>query len=155
MKSSNSWGRFVAVAALLLLVSAGAAMAQLQTGNLYGKVTDQTGAALPGVTVTLDTGAAPQVQVTNAQGEVRFLSLAPSTYKLKAELQGFGTVEYPNIVINVGRKILMGTVKTSLAERLCTFGYDVTELPLTEFYRGGGSAKSLALRLSDMKVTHG
>src|SRR5580698_1712189 len=58
-------------------------------------------------------------------------------------------------VINVGRKILMGTVGTDLAERLCTYGYDVIELPLSEFYRGGGSAKSLALRLSDMKVTHG
>jgi hypothetical protein len=31
----------------------------------------------------------------------------------------------------------------------------VTELPLSEFLRGGGSAKSLALRLSDMSVTHG
>ncbi len=95
MKSNYRWGRFVAVAAALLLVSAGAAVAQLQTGNLYGKVSDQTGAALPGVTVTLDTGEAPQVQVTNAQGEFRFLSLAPASYKIKAELQGFSPVEYP------------------------------------------------------------
>jgi hypothetical protein len=129
MKSSNSWGRFVAVAALLLLVSAGAAMAQLQTGNLYGKVTDQTGAALPGVTVTLDTGAAPQVQVTNAQGEVRFLSLAPSTYKLKAELQGFGTVEYPNIVINIGRNTNIEVTMNSAVEDVITV---TSESPLLD-----------------------
>jgi len=34
-------------------------------------------------------------------------------------------------------------------------GFDVTELELSEFLRGGASAKSLALRLSDSKVTHG
>jgi hypothetical protein len=86
----------------LFLIAAVAARAQLQTGNLYGKVSDPTGAVLPGVTVILDTGEAPQVQVTNAQGEFRFLSLAPATYKIKAELQGFSPVEYPHVVINVG-----------------------------------------------------
>src|ERR1700687_1571640 len=103
MKSDNRWRRCVAVAAVLLMGSAGAAFAQLQTGNLYGKVSDQNGAALPGVTVTLNTGEAPQVQVTNGQGEVRFLSLAPASYKLKAELKDYSSVEHSNVVINVGR----------------------------------------------------
>jgi N-dimethylarginine dimethylaminohydrolase len=58
-------------------------------------------------------------------------------------------------VINIGRNILMGAVDTDLPKRLQGFGYDVTELPLSEFQRGGGSAKSLALRLSDLSVTHG
>ncbi|MBV8200810.1 MAG: carboxypeptidase regulatory-like domain-containing protein, partial [Acidobacteria bacterium] len=72
MKSSNRRGLVAVLAAALLLLGAGAVVAQLESGNLYGKVSDQTGAALPGVTVTLDTGEAPQVQVTNAQGEFRF-----------------------------------------------------------------------------------
>nr|MDP9121634.1 carboxypeptidase regulatory-like domain-containing protein [Acidobacteriota bacterium] len=116
MKSVNSWGRVVAVAAVLLLVGGVAAFAQLQTGNLYGKVSDQTGAALPGVTVTLTTGNAPQVQVTNAQGEFRFLGLSPSTYQLKAELEGFSTVEYPNIVINIGRNTQVQVALQSAVE---------------------------------------
>jgi hypothetical protein len=103
MKSINLWGRIVAVAALLLLAVGGTAFAQLQTGNLYGTVTDDKGAALPGVTVTLSGQGAPQVQVTNAQGQFRFLSLSPGTYDLKSELEGFSTIDYPNIVINVGR----------------------------------------------------
>jgi len=57
-------------------------------------------------------------------------------------------------VINVGRNILMGAVQSDLAQRLMNEGYDVTELNLSEFIRGGGSAKALALRLSDMDVTH-
>src|SRR5271155_5940568 len=58
-------------------------------------------------------------------------------------------------VINVGQDILMGAVETDLAKRLMECGFDVTEMPLSEFQRGGGSAKALALRLSDMDVTHG
>jgi ornithine--oxo-acid transaminase len=58
-------------------------------------------------------------------------------------------------VINAGPNILMSAVGTDLAERLGRLGYDVTELELSEFLRGGGSAKSLALRLSDIAVTNG
>jgi len=58
-------------------------------------------------------------------------------------------------VINAGRDILMGVVETDLAKRLMERGFTVTELELSEFQRGGGSAKALALRLSDMDVTHG
>jgi N-dimethylarginine dimethylaminohydrolase len=57
-------------------------------------------------------------------------------------------------VINIGQHILMGAVQTGLAKRLSGYGYGVTELPLSEFQRGGGSAKSLALRLSDTSITH-
>jgi N-dimethylarginine dimethylaminohydrolase len=57
-------------------------------------------------------------------------------------------------VISVGRNILMGAVETDLAARLAERGFEVSELQLGEFLRGGGSAKSLALRLSDSTVTH-
>jgi hypothetical protein len=129
MKSKNFWGRAAAVAAILLLAGGGAAMAQLQTGNLYGKVLDQTGAALPGVTVTLDTGEAKQVQVTNAQGEFRFLGLAPSTYKLRAELEGFSSVEYPGIVINVGRNTQIEVTLNQAVEETITV---TSESPLLD-----------------------
>ena len=58
-------------------------------------------------------------------------------------------------VINVGRNILMSAVESDLGLRLAERGFEVSELALSEFLRGGGGAKSLALRLSDMEVTHG
>jgi hypothetical protein len=119
MKSNTKWGRVVVLAASLLLV-AGVAVAQLQTGNLYGKIVDQQGTALPGVTVTLNTGAATEVQVSNAQGEVRFLSLPPGSMKMKAELQGFSTVEYPNIVITVGHNTSLEVTMQSAVEDVIT-----------------------------------
>jgi N-dimethylarginine dimethylaminohydrolase len=63
-------------------------------------------------------------------------------------------VQFGCNVINVGRHILMGKVDSDLAHRLKNHGYNVTELDLSEFILGGGSAKSLVLRLSDMGVTH-
>jgi hypothetical protein len=120
MKSTNLWGRIVAVAALLLLVAGGTAFAQLQTGNLYGTVTDDQGAALPGVTVTLAGSGAPQVQVTNAQGQFRFLGLGPGSYDLKAELEGFSTIDYPNISINIGRNTTIEVKLSAAVEDVIT-----------------------------------
>ena len=119
MKSPNLWTRAFSLLALMLLVATGA-NAQLQTGNLYGIVTDDTGAALPGVTVTVEGGGAPMVQVTNAQGQFRFLSLGLASYKLTAELEGFSTIEYPNIVINVGRNTSIEVTLSATVENLIT-----------------------------------
>ena len=64
------------------------ALAQLQTGNLYGNVTDEQGAALPGVTVTLTGRGAPQVQVTNAAGRVPLPRPAPGSYGAQGRARG-------------------------------------------------------------------
>ncbi|HEX6864314.1 MAG TPA: TonB-dependent receptor, partial [Thermoanaerobaculia bacterium] len=77
--------------------------AQLQTGSLFGSVTDPQGAPLPGATVTLSGGGAPQVQTTDEQGRFRFPGLAPGEYHLESRLEGFSPVEYPGLVISVGR----------------------------------------------------
>src|SRR5258708_3934195 len=90
--------------AALLLLLALPALAQLQSGNLYGTVKDPSGATLPGVPVPLTGTGAPQVQVPDAQGRFRFPGLAPaSNYAVKAEIQGFSPLESTGIVINVGR----------------------------------------------------
>jgi hypothetical protein len=43
------------------------------------------------------------VQVTNAQGQFRFIGLSPGSYSLDAVLEGFDSISYPNIAISVGR----------------------------------------------------
>jgi N-dimethylarginine dimethylaminohydrolase len=59
-------------------------------------------------------------------------------------------------VINIGQNIILHRFAHSdLADRLMDAGFDVKQLPLGEFLKGGGAAKSLALRLSDMDVTNG
>ena len=73
------------------------------SGNLSGSVLDDRGAAVPGVTVTATGVGAPQVQVTDDAGQFRFLGLTPGTYSLKTEVEGFMTVNDPNISIVDGR----------------------------------------------------
>ena len=89
---------------VLLLLLALPALAQLESGNLYGTVKSPDGETLPGVTVTLSGNGAAKAQVTDAQGRFRFPGLAPgSDYTVKAELQGFSPFESTGLVVNVGR----------------------------------------------------
>ncbi|MBV8203383.1 MAG: TonB-dependent receptor, partial [Acidobacteria bacterium] len=123
MKINDRWGQVCAVAAMSMLIGAGAVMAQVESGNLYGKVKDEKGAALRDVTVTLDTGEAPQVQVTNAKGEFHFLGLAPATYTIKAEKQDYSPVEDGHIVIAVGRNTDVDlTMSLGVVDRVVVLG---------------------------------
>lgn len=91
------------LAALAALLLAGLpAAAQLQTGDLFGSVVGNDGQPLPGVTVTLEGSGSPRVQTTDTEGAFRFPGLYPGIYKLTAELQGFSTLEYPDIAIRIG-----------------------------------------------------
>jgi hypothetical protein len=76
-----------------LLLLAVAAIGQENSGNVFGKVTDKSGAALPGATITLTGQAAPQSFTTDAQGQFRFLKLSPGKYVLRGELEGFSKIQ--------------------------------------------------------------
>ncbi|HEV8630514.1 MAG TPA: TonB-dependent receptor, partial [Thermoanaerobaculia bacterium] len=129
--------QLMAAVLLVAVLAAAPAAAQLQTGNLYGTVTDQQGAPLPGVTNTLNCGGAPLVQVTNAQGQFRFLSLSPGTCSLKSELEGFSTIDYPNIAINVGRNTQIEVKLQAAVEDVITV---TAESPLLDERRIGTGA---------------
>jgi N-dimethylarginine dimethylaminohydrolase len=57
--------------------------------------------------------------------------------------------------LNVGNSILTGDISEALTADLSAHGFTVERLALGEFLKSGGGAKSLALRLSDLPVTHG
>src|SRR5262245_12191428 len=75
--------------------------AQGGNGSLRGKVLDEQGSAMPGVTVTATSpqALAPAVAVTDGNGEYRLANLAPGTYTLKVELTGFSTVNREGILL--------------------------------------------------------
>jgi len=56
--------------------------------------------------------------------------------------------------INVGRTILLNEVSRELRDRLESLGFRVVQVLLSEFLKAGGAAKCLALRISEMDVTH-
>lgn len=98
--------RRIGISALLLVTMglfAGMASAQTLTGTVTGTVIDEQGAVLPGATVTLTSKTGAQTQVTNAQGEYRFVGLNPGTYSIKAELQGFRVKQEQTFDLGIGR----------------------------------------------------
>jgi Carboxypeptidase regulatory-like domain/TonB-dependent Receptor Plug Domain len=96
--------RFAALAALVVMVSVSSAWAQSQTGEIFGRVTDPTGAVLPGVTVTLTSPVLLQAltATTSETGSYQFPRLAVSTYDVRFELASFGTVIKKDIQVTVG-----------------------------------------------------
>src|SRR5688572_18783342 len=96
----SHWYR--ATVALIVALMALNALAQVQTGSLFGTVVGNDGAILPGVTVTLTGVGAPQTTVSDAQGRFRFPNLSPGTYAVKAELAGYGTASRSGIGVRIG-----------------------------------------------------
>jgi len=92
------------LAALAIFAMAAPGMAQMQTGDITGRVTDNTGAVLPGVTVTLSGANLIQAQTASSSeaGTYQFPRLPIGTYKLQFELPGFKTVVREDIRLNIG-----------------------------------------------------
>src|SRR5262245_33460854 len=96
--------RALALAFVALLASSTLASAQQQTGEILGKVTDASGAVLPGVTVTLTAPhlLQPLTAITSDTGTYQFPRLPIGTYAVKFELTGFKTVVNEEIFVTVG-----------------------------------------------------
>jgi hypothetical protein len=79
----------------------------IETGAIVGSVTDEQGAALPGVTVTLtspDLGTTAS-SVSDAHGRYRFTSIRPGTYTVEASLTGFSTARQSDVVLTVTKTL--------------------------------------------------
>jgi hypothetical protein len=91
------------LAVLALLIPA-AATAQLQTGDVYGTVTDDQNQPVPGVTVTLTGPSGTRSADSDEAGRFRFIGLYPGTYSIKAEIEGFSPVEQTGLGVRIGGK---------------------------------------------------
>jgi hypothetical protein len=92
-------------AAIVLLLSCASAYAQQTTGVISGRVIDQQGAAMPGVTVTAKspTTGFTRTETTDAEGLYRLAALPVGIYEVTAELQGFSTVSKKDVEVNVAQ----------------------------------------------------
>jgi hypothetical protein len=100
------------VGALTLLLSTTSASAQLSTAQLSGRITDESGAVLPGVTVTAtqtDTGLTRTV-TTDSSGTYVLPNLPTGPYRLEATLQGFRTYAQTGMVLQVAATPVINVV---------------------------------------------
>ncbi|MDD8020735.1 MAG: TonB-dependent receptor [Acidobacteriota bacterium] len=114
--------KFLVVVILVLILSPLALAQSRETGAITGTITDQAGAPLPGVTVTISASSlmAPRTYVTQARGTYRFPALPPGNYTIKAELQGFTTIVNENIRLSTTTTLTADIImkQTFLAEEL-------------------------------------
>ena len=94
----------VLVSLIAALSIATPTLAQQQTGEIFGKVVDPSGAVMPGVTVTLTSPILlqPLVAVSSETGTYQFPRLEVADYTVKFELAGFRTVVNEGIHITAG-----------------------------------------------------
>jgi len=100
---------------------------------VYGKVTDDKGAFLPGVTVTL---SGQLIAVTDAQGSFFFRGLPAGNYSLKAELEGFSSSDYPNIPLVTGQSVQLELKMSTAVEDVITV---TAEAPMLDERRVGNT----------------
>ncbi len=83
------------------------AAAQDFRGRINGVVSDNTGAVLPGVTVTATSPAMiqPQVQVTGGDGSYRFLALNAGVYAIEFDLAGFQKVQRNDVRVVINQTL--------------------------------------------------
>jgi hypothetical protein len=89
-----------------LHVCATLVFAQFDSATVLGYISDQSGAAMPGVTITLTNPATgiSSTAVTDDRGQYQFLNVRVGTYSLKAELQGFTTAVADNFTVTVNAR---------------------------------------------------
>ena len=133
--------RAIRLAVFCLLVTLAAApglwaQTQITSGVIQGVVQDETGAVMPGATVTvrnLDTNL-EQTAETNERGRFVFLQLRSGPYTLRASKQGFTTIIHERMPLTVGQTIpLTLTLRVSpVAEEIIVTGSPTVDIVRTE-----------------------
>ncbi len=92
-----------------MLVLATSLSAQTSNAIVSGRVSDPSGAVIPGATVSIQNKNTNVVQstISNSDGLYSLTGLIPGTYSLAANVNGFKRFEYPNILLQVGDHIAL------------------------------------------------
>jgi len=115
------------IIAILALFMAGVAFAQLvPTSQMSGKVVDNTGAPLPGVSVeaTSPRLVGKATAVTDGDGNYRLFSLPSGVYEVTFTLQGFQTLIRKDIIIQLSQQITLNATlnQAALEEQVTVIG---------------------------------
>jgi hypothetical protein len=132
MRRSAAAFRALGLPVTVFALSATMALAQLTTGTISGTVTDPTGAAIPGASVTAqntETGNTRQT-VTGPQGRYELPNLPSGSYEVRATTTGFQTSVRSGINLSLGQNLV---VNHSLQIGEVTQSVTITgEVPLVE-----------------------
>src|SRR5262245_42342446 len=101
--------RRLATGAFLVVLLSASALAQLTTGTINGTVTDSSGAAIPGASITVknvETGIARNT-ISGETGRYEVPNLQPGSYEISASLAGFQTSVRNGVTLAVGQNAVV------------------------------------------------
>ena len=99
--------RRVVVLTVLLSAVDASSFAQSSMGRIQGRITDETGGALPGVTIQLRGSSGPAAEtVSDATGQYVFESVAAGTYQLSMTLINFASVNHRDLKVAAGQTVV-------------------------------------------------
>jgi hypothetical protein len=104
----------ISAALLLWLASSVNAFAQTSNATLGGTAADTAGARIPGVSVSarnVGTGIVNEA-ITNETGTYQFSNLQTGTYEVTAELPGFQTQRFTNVILGVAQQVRLNFTLT-------------------------------------------
>ena len=142
------------ILAVLVLVPSLAFAQGFQTGTLSAVVKDQSGAALPGVTVTVtsEERGTQRTGVTESNGVATFPVLPLGFYKVEANLAGFNTAIRTNNKVESEKNT---EVAFTLALAAASEALDLMDLLAQERRKDGRSTPGLDIALHVGKVLYG
>ena len=131
-----------------------AAQSTAINGSIEGVVTDESGAVLPGVTVTvvnLDTGDSRVVGHQRQRAVPRAAAAARASYRVSAELQGFKKFEQTGINISAGQTAVI-SVKMGVGELSETISV-TADAPLVDLSRIEGGRTLTEAEIKTLPLT--
>jgi hypothetical protein len=151
----NLLKRLTLLTAVCLLASAWPLLAQETRGSIHGRVTDASGAVIPGVAVSA-TSVSTNVTVnaqSNAEGNYEIPYLLPGEYRLTAEQSGFKSFRRERIEVRIGDRI---TIPVHMELGQVTEQVTVTaETPLLESASANLGQVIDQRRIAELPIAHG
>ncbi|MGH9433691.1 MAG: carboxypeptidase regulatory-like domain-containing protein, partial [Terriglobia bacterium] len=105
-----SWiASFVVFGLLLMGIGVTGAYSQVDTGAIQGTIKDQSGAVIPGATVTLtNEGTGLKLTTTSGgSGDYTFTPIRIGTYTVSAEYKGFQRVDQKHVTVQVQQQVVV------------------------------------------------
>jgi len=125
--------RILGLALGLLLVLAPAAIAQVDTGTIYGTVTDESGAILPGASVTLSGEFGTRSTVADRLGQFRFLNVDHGRHSLTVTMPGFAGITR-DVRVSVGVSVAIDVqLEVAAVEEVLTVTAETPVIDAKEF----------------------
>lgn len=147
--------RLLAVLVLAALMAAPAAIAQEVRGTILGRVTDSTGAVVPGASVkvtNINTSVAVNVS-SNDQGNYQVPYLLVGQYKVDVEAKGFKKYSHPGVTVQTADRI---ELDIALQVGEVTETVTVTaETPALETASASMASTIDSRRVAELPIAHG